>query len=362
MQEFQERQDLQQVSVFEATVETASLPQAQRRLDPQLAIAKFRRSAAGSEHHHVHSTSTLTALLQHLITIGATLRPTANHAILDDDDNWQQPWTEFLVDRLRACQADATRLLDTDDGPMPSEWYVQMVRLLLWVRYWMPWNDAFQETTTRTMLSTALEQYWSSTGTTGRNGIWDDEMLSYSALLRLSKGDDDGAFHSTLLDFAKYAPVDRPLEMFPRFDAALKLSASLSRGEYYPVLHPNPSIISILGRCCLAPRLAHWRYQQCRRYNVSFGKDEAVPDLDRLLCLDQLSVQQVEDYLRLPCSQDDHGKVTVIFKQHGMTEDPPFQESYKDHAWVFATALNGAIPMKIPSAEIQGLLQSGSQA
>ena len=73
-------------------------------------------------------------------------------------------------------------------------------------------------------------------------------------------------------------------------------------------------------------------------------------------------MQQVEEYLRLPCSHDDHGKVTVIFKQHGMTEDPPFQESYKDHAWVFADALNSMAPMNIPSGESQGLLQSGPQA
>ena len=41
-----ERQEMGQVSELEATLATSTLPQARRILDPSLAVAKYRRSAA----------------------------------------------------------------------------------------------------------------------------------------------------------------------------------------------------------------------------------------------------------------------------------------------------------------------------
>ena len=199
---------------------------------------------------------------------------------------------------------------------------------------------------------------------------WDDEILSYSTLLRLAKDNGDPTLPTShvLMDYVKYIPGSHEnlQSSYPRFYAALQLTAGVSRGEYYPILHPtspHTRTISILGRCCIASRLAHWRYQQCQHYNVSFGKQEDVSDLDRLLGFHQeLSVQHVEDYLGLPHRQEDKddGKVIVTFKQNTMTDDPPFQESYRDHAWVFGSSLTHQAPMKISSMEIQGLLQSMS--
>jgi hypothetical protein len=247
---------------------------------------------------------------------------------------------------------------------------------LIWLRYWMPWTDAFLEKTTSTMLSTALEQYWSSSRTNnhttgGTSAIWDDEILSYSTLLRLAKDDGDAITQTSLalLDYVKYIPSSHGnlQSSYPRFHAALQLSASVSRGEYYPILHqesPYTRMISILGRCCIASRLTYWRYRQCQHYNVSFGKQEGASDLDRLLGLDEIpSVQFVEDYLGLPChreNKDGNGKMIVTFKQNVMADDPPFQESYRDHAWVFGSSLNKEAHMKISSTEIQSLLQSRS--
>lgn len=190
-QECRERQELGQVSVFEATAETANLPQNQRCLDPTLAVAKYRRSAAGTTHTSQQSKESLELLLQHLVTIAATRRPTPQHSPVDD---WQGPWTEFLVDRLRACQADATRLFGQASGSiLPSTWHTIMARLLIWIRYWMPWKqaDKFLEQTLAAMLSTAMDHYWSTCqverGMKKGDTNMDDEMLCYAALSRLSQ-------------------------------------------------------------------------------------------------------------------------------------------------------------------------------
>lgn len=411
--EYEERQELGQVSILEATAETCMLPQHQRKLDPSLAIAKYRRSAAGTV-HQAQSRETLESLLKHLSVIAATRRPVPHHPGITITDDWVGPWSEFLVDRLRACQADATRLFGQKQHNssllqriLPSTWHVQMARIVIWVRYWMPpsWRqpDKFMIQTLNTMLSTAMDHYWStiaverssssfSSETTKVDTKLDDEMLCYAALSRLSQSmesssgatsssDSTSTLGTILLDYTKHVP---PLssstsrrEDYPLYQEALQLTASTLREEYFAVLRRSKQqALPILARCCLAPGLALWRYRQCQQYNVSFGKGEAVEDLDSLLEIgrDEWSPKYVQDLLGLPCqtSLEVEESFAVIFKQVGMPEDAPFlatnkeqpqgtgitkkhPRSQRDVYWVFGSLLDTTQTMGMSDERVQDL-------
>jgi hypothetical protein len=370
--ECKERQEMGQVSVFEATAETAMLPQHQRLLDPALAIAKYRRSAAGAggmtDLHKVRSKETLELTLQQLSVIAAmsARRPTTNTSTrshptpTNNDCTWQGPWSEFLVDRLRACQADATRLFDQPAGSssssspkfLPPTWHVQMARIVIWVRYWMPWKerqsdgggDKWMEQTLDKMLSTAMEHYWSTTTSTilqeesslsssKTKHDLDDELLCYAALSRLVKttftesslSSGTTTLGAILLDYSKHVPIvtssrqrkekedcRNDYDDYPLYQEALRLTAALLREEYFAILavpkkSTTTSTLPILARCCLAPGVATWQYRQCQQYNVSFAKEEAVKDLDALLHIgpDATSEWWSPDYVQaefgLPC-------------------------------------------------------------
>ena len=210
-EEFAERQELLQISELEATVETCRLPQAERILDPSLAIAKYRRSAAGTDDHRtIRSAPTLLDTLQHLMEIGATFRASPAHPRVETVDT---TIVNFVVDRLRACQSDATRLRGSSssssssggDGnnneSLPAVWHVQATRLLIWMQYLSSQSsssstgDSLLPRTIHTMRSTAYDAYWSQREVEAAcddNNLnmnvyaLDDEMLCYAAMYRIS--------------------------------------------------------------------------------------------------------------------------------------------------------------------------------
>jgi hypothetical protein len=358
--ECDERQELQQVSALEATMETCHLPQAQRVLDPSLAVSKFRRSAAGTV-HEPKPKAQLEALLQHLTRIAATMQASRDHPPLQD----LLVAAEFLVDRLRACQADATRLLGTNDPVSPS-WHAQLSRILIWMRYWIvPTDepDSWMLRTIQTMLSTAFEQYWGT-----REGEasekkkedeanffgMDDEMLCWSALSRIAKAEP---LQTILLDYTKHARREssNPHSSYPMFHKALTIASHVLRQEYYVVWKMKMYIdLPILAKCCLAPSLSMWRYQMVQQYNVSFAKQEVVGDLDRLLGISTTnwSPEYAQDF-GLPVEQcDDDDLVLVIFKQAALPDDPTKelqlllkQRHPRDDAWVFGSRYDPDQPL-----------------
>ncbi|KAL3909477.1 MAG: hypothetical protein SGILL_008073, partial [Bacillariaceae sp.] len=218
--EIEERQELQQISELEATLETCHLPQAKRILDPSLAVAKYRRSAAGMDNdkRDLRSPSTLMITLQHLIGIGATFRASEKHPRVTNVETV----VNFVVDRLRACQSDATRLngdgagyeddandrndTSSSSSSFPAEWHVQATRLLVWLQYLSSSSsqhkaegDSLLPRTIHTMRSTAYDAYWSqreveaaSLNISGNVSIatskyaLDDEMLCYAAMFRIA--------------------------------------------------------------------------------------------------------------------------------------------------------------------------------
>ncbi len=359
LNEFDERQACGQVSIFESTVDTATA--VRRTMDPSLAVGRYRRSAAGT-FHSAHSRETLESLLSHLIQIASTARATNCHPMLLDQ-HWNGPWSEFLVDRLRACQADATRLFVTS-SILLLQWHVHMARVIIWIRYWMPRPNTFMEQTLNTMLSTAMDHYW-TTKYTEQSTIWDDEMMFYAAVSRLTQ---EKAIESILLDYQKHrssTTTTTSLDDYPLFQQALQVAASLLREEYLFVFRAP---LTILGKCCLAPGLALWRYRQCQQYNTSFAKEESAIDLDQLLNVspEEWSPEYVEDWLGLPCQSLRDDTFMVVFKQVAMlpdpkptAQDPPTTMSREEH-WVFGSLWDKKERMGIPAESIETLLLHGS--
>lgn len=336
-----ERQELRQVSELEATVETCLLPQAERILDPKLAVTKYRRSAAGTSSTTSNSTlrnrDTLIATIHHLSTVCATCQATVGHPRVTDVG----VMINFVVDRLRACQSDGTRLMGTTN-PMPAWWHAQMIRIVIWIQF-CSWTAAVATTTTsgsgssntktqsqtdsllprtlHTIRSTAYEAYWGSTmddesSSFDRRLALDDEMLCYEAVSKIatlsslsSRGDHgastslDSSWNGMLLEFNRRRTVPTSTNgtgigpasvSYPHWHTCIQLASHICRGEYFSLWRDNNSNnnnnrsvreLPILARCilCMSTTLSSSRYETVRQYNVSFAKGEYVSDLDRLL-------------------------------------------------------------------------------
>ena len=328
-------------------------------LDPSLAVAKYRRSAAGSSSHtKTRNRQPLQATLDHLLRIAATRQASPHHPPTS-----MIPWAEFCVDRLRACQADATRL-ENDPHPVPPSWHAKLARILIWIRYWtleLRGGDAWMPQTIQKLLSTALEKYWiakeneRTTETTTTTVVEEeDEILSFSALLRMSQQPLPNRFYqSILLDYSKHVVVDKekPLSSnnYPLFHLALQLASHLVREEYYVVWKQPPHTkchFSILQKCCLAPSLPLWRYRTVQHFNSSFAKHEAVADMPRLLKqsppLDHHQLNNFDSFgLPVETREDGNNETTtvLILKSVAMKDDDPlYTTPRRDDAWVFGAS------------------------
>jgi hypothetical protein len=360
-EEYEERQELKQVHELEATRETCTLPQAQRILDPRLAVSKYKRSAAGTT-HTTKSPATLETTIKHLQHICATRQATPDHPPVGNIQNV----AEFLVDRLRACQADATRLATTGVSEM---WHVHLVRMLLWIRYWTYTDDLQQQSwmqrTIHTMISTAIGAYW---GTRQENeqvtgGViqLDDEMLCWSVLLQLSQLQQESVvpcYNSILLEYAKYVRTDS--SEYPLWHKALSLASHLVRQEYYGAWKNLG--LPVLFKCCIEPALFRWRYRMVQQYNKSFAKQERVSDLPRLLGIQQVdwSLEYAQEFA-LPVERNET-EIAVVVKQVLMDDVPPTTQSKtsrRDHVWVLGEHYTVEEPMGISSTCIEQLLQKG---
>lgn len=350
--ECEERQSLLQIHQVEATFETSGLPQAQRILDPSLAVSKYKRPAAGSEISHRRSKATLIQTLQHLRRVCATRQATRKHVKVE---RWQD-LAEFLVDRLRACQADATRSFSTT---MPVAWHVEMIRLLLWIRYWT--LDDWMQKIIPTMLSTAFESYWTCRQYLKEDSMdkkYDDEVLCLSALFQVSRVvGSSSSYSNILLEYSKLVDLDQNLPIsttYPLWHKALRIVSHLSRQEYMAVWKMR---MPILAKCCLEPALFHWRCQTLQQYNKSFAKQEAVSDIQDLFLIhpQDWSLEYAREF-GLPVEQRED-QIVMILKQSPM--DPQSKHhTRRDHHWVFQE-FHDSSPMGLADAKIESLLQKG---
>eukprot|EP00980_Cylindrotheca_fusiformis_P027222 scaffold19424_cov142-Cylindrotheca_fusiformis.AAC.6 len=360
-QECEERQKLKQVHELEATLETCTLPQAQRVLDPCLAVSKYKRSAAGTE-HATRPTSTLERTLKHLQYICATRRATPDHPPVQNTE----VLAEFVVDRLRACQSDATRL---GNSGIDEIWHVQLIRILIWIRYWTYTDESqfqsWMQRTINTMISTAFDAYW-ATRQENENGNddfvqLDDEILCWSALFQLCRQQYESpecCCNLILLEFAKFSRKDS--SKYPLWRKAMSLASQFTRQEYYTAWKNED--FPILFKCCIEPSMFLWRYRTIQQYNKSFAKQEKVSDLPRLLNIHKMdwSLEYAQAF-GLPAEQTET-EVTVVLKQVALEDSPPLmksKQSRRDHKWVFGNQYTDDEFPGLSIACVEQLLQKG---
>ena len=386
-----ERQGLGQVSELEATLETCRLSQLNRVLDPRLAVSKYRRSAAGDCGRPLRSREQLQTTLSHLIQICACLRSSPDHP-----PSSLEIITSFVVDRLRACQSDATRLLSNPDACVPSSWHAKVIRILIWLRYASGetnHNDADAQNTARMidhMRSTAYDAYWNTVDPQpGFVGIDDDEMLCYHAISRICavtihsttnyETTLETSWNSITLEFQKRR---RPETAYPLWNLALGIASHVRREEYYVLWKPNHPLtreLPVLAKSILSGEVfLQGRYRTVEHYNKSFGKGESVSDMHRLLGIDQANGWSIEyaSVFGVPVEETKNNDavstkptITMKLKEVAMAE---FDSSrvdaitrcrirQSDRRWIFGEDFDDSStsPLGISPKLICGLLEFG---
>ena len=331
-EECTERQELGQVSELEATVESCLLSQKKRVLDPRIAVSKYRRSAAtggsnSNDGRPIRDREELHWTLSHLTQICATGRATPDHPTITSTDTI----VGFVVDRLRACQSDATKLMSNPETSVPSSWHACVIRVLIWLRYSYSYaateddananvtaNSANVNDTARTidrMRSTAYDAYWNTVeywntvdhpqqDFVGRDNSTpcddDDEMLCYNAITRIcaisklqsattnyASSSLETSWNGMLLEFSKRKR--HPGCLYPLWNLALKIASHVRRDEYSVLWKTTQSNLveklPMLARSIVSGEalLLLGRYRTVQHYNKSFGKGESVTDMNRLL-------------------------------------------------------------------------------
>ena len=358
--ECDERQELGQVSILESTVECCRLPQHSRILDPRLAVSKFRRSAAGTVVQG-KSKQELEACLEHVLEVLCRQAATPMHPPTS-----LYITAEFLIDRMRALQSDATRI--SANVPVRPIWHLQFARGLITLQYLLQGHKNFELILRKTcmmMITTALNDFWASFDY--HHGKSDhprelhalqDEILTYMSLIHLSncilddsnRNSPSGVLHH----FQKHASSSSGKENYPSWTMALECAALLSRQEYGLLLQCVDKLLPrsmVLGRCCLALALQPLRYHAISQYNSSFAKNEAVSDLDQLLICDTIKIQKECESYGLPVESDNESSKTIVrMKAAPMAEYNKKSPPSREDAWVFF-----GMPVTFPRTDEDGI-------
>jgi hypothetical protein len=417
-----DRQELRQVSELEVTLETCHLPQSKRILDVRLAVSKYRRSAAGDDRNDaIRGRDILTGTLNHLTTICSTFQSTSNHPRIDDID----VIVNFVADRVRSCQADATRLMSgtTNKDCVPASWHARVIRILIWLQYCCDGSSNSTRTDTVRMLShmrsTAYDAYWNSRRAEENDDEDnascdddDDEILCYSAISRIcsisllprsATMTLQTSWNGMLLEFSKRRR--RQSFSYPLWNIVLEIASHADREQYFFIWKNKRLLreLPILAKCCLSEVLLLWRYRTVQQYNASFGKGESVVDMDRLLGIIASSSSEESsgksdccwsiEYANVfgvpvvssSCNKDvwDDNvvttssttsgippKITMTLKQVSIPEFDQNRVGNKlaakirncDRKWVFGEAFNDTTPLGIASDNICRFLEFGSLA
>ena len=309
-----DRQSHKQVSVFECVDPSAPIPQ--RIMDPSLAVAKYRRSAAGSDRiYPVRSLDQLELVVSHLLTLLVDRRPKPDHLqqSLFDTVQFVEDRLVRLINQIRSNKNETTshhwsccnqRAVQVDmvlSQTTSKQLQHRIARCHLLILYLMIDCKEYQHALGHKALETALSSYWSFENGNGcETDEWDDEMLALTTLVQLdsflqsrrpttSTSDHDSfSFQEMYTLYRRHIPITRLPSTYPLFQWALKLTADVQLGLWHIVLRrlrKNDTGFGILARCCLAKSVPYLQFMALATYNVSFAKAEAVPveDLVRLL-------------------------------------------------------------------------------
>ena len=318
-EECHEREKTMEVSEWEATLDSMHKNPKFRRMDPCLAVAKYRRSAAGTSHHR--PPRSLFALHKTWIH----LRTLLIRQQRDDTKELKSlvSTVAFVDDRVRAMQVD---LVLSRRGS--SELQIQFLRhhlLSLYLLYPLP-RSKFEPKFSRQALVTALTTYW-TTDTTPHHHDSNDQVLAITTLcqvaanLLLPYGIDSWVPPASITECYRNNVLDETntdkVANYTLFQRALKV-ASAAHGEWHyltlRMLADWEGNLGVLFRICVAPALNVLRHGVLEHCNKAFMKKHCLDgtELARLLCL-----PTAHDALRfcrqfdLALSQDKKG---VLFK------------------------------------------------
>jgi hypothetical protein len=342
-EECKERQAQKQVSEWEATEETFDKLPTQRIMDRHLAVAKYRRSAAGDTRRRPPRTLLqLEKTWQHLLTIFVRQSIHSNMS-----PRSLRNTVSFVDDRVRAVQTDFVVLQEAS-----SSLQAQLVRYQLICCHLLSEvpRQHYEPKFARRALWTALTAYWNDDS---QHRIHDDEILCYTALCQVATcliqqdnmhgiiggWDDDSpqvGFGTILL----LAHRCLPTKSYPKFEYALGIVTQAILGFHRNILSllsKGNDAFSILCRCCMAPALNVIRIGAIRHYNKAFGKRETISGLEmaRLLFLPSAkSALEFGAAVGLPIEDD-----TIVMKAAPVSMSSPLYWSRQEDAFVFGKSL-----------------------
>lgn len=282
-EECREREASNEVSEFEATLDTFRMSLAKRVIDPSLAVSKYRRSAAGVVKKEPRHIKQLLAAWKHLCT----------RIVLHQHIHPQQtPWSlvntvNFVDDRVRAIQVDLVMSQQSS-----SKLQLELVRYHLVTLYLLsnlP-QETFDPKFSCQALMTAIVAYWNK----NTDLIDDDEILCYATLCQVSSkicGGNSWIKAGEIFEMYRIHNHHNHKDQihYPRFFRAIKIASAASRQEYARILMllcDNQNDLGELGRICLSPCLNKIRWLSLAQYNKAWMKREKITpkEIARLLC------------------------------------------------------------------------------
>lgn len=276
-EECQEREKAKEVSVFEATRETAQ--RKPHKIDPRLAVQKYRRSAAGTTRSsRVRSRKQLRQAVNYLLELLATQKPLNSSELVDFLST-----VSFFEDRIRAVQVDLVR-----SEQRCSEIQLRIIRAHILILYLTLDSKEYARKFGLDALVTALSAYWQAPDENF------DEVLSIEVLLgvvsHFENKNEPLLSRSVTIRYRRIP--ERKIGAMPVFRSVMNLVSYIQLGHWRVALKAISGFNGhwgLLVRCVLAPVLPKFRYLALCCYNSCFwGKVEGITgdQLARLMSYD----------------------------------------------------------------------------
>ena len=349
-EECAQREQEHELSEFECTAGTFAKPPPQRRMCQQLAVTKYRRSAAGTTQRAPRGLASLELTWGHVLhilchqTVHVHQRPKSFLYTL-----------AFIDDRIRAMQVDL--VVSQQCAPQLQ---LQLARFHI-LELYLTCEANVEVKFMKQALWTALTTYWKEPASRA-----DDEVLCMTALCHatdvLIGGEGaDGGFSSILQTYRQHASH----QTYPQFQLALEIVAAAHAGQYRHILvlltqHDDPFYIRC--RLCMVPALLFVRFHLLQQYNTAFMKRSKVSgdEMARLLFLP--SSPSAVDFC-VACGIPLEGDHHLVLKSAPMVEPPKgfFSTTRTEDHFVFGHSIEGGgrrdeDGILIPSAELMKLI------
>jgi hypothetical protein len=254
---------MKEVNPFETSGRTAAL-------DPTKAVAKYRRSAAGSVFNYpLRTTEQLQFTVKYL-----------SELLLQE--SFSLPAIEFVENRLRAVQVEVTKLQARNVADMQRH----IVRIQIVILFLTMEEPNYERTFGTTALWTALVGYWDCA-----DRAHDDELLALVILCELNESllTDMNATCASSNDtftclYRKHYCMRAALE--PLSQWTLQLTIQMQLGHWHVALRflaRRQDEFGLLARCCLAPSVPYMQWRGLQTYNFSIRESILASDVAELL-------------------------------------------------------------------------------